>query len=220
MTYVPRSPRRSTKLRAVVGGEERGRVRDMSTSGLFLETRASLPAGAPVAVVPLLGDLDGERLPAEVARVGAGGVALRFVGLDVERRQTLRALLTDVGGGARVVRRPAAPRRALPAVPSDAPVVLLTDELSEVHETPAPQLGAEQELAALEEQLVELGLRNARVLDDNAALALRVRALEATIAMRARLEQDLFDAYDSIEELEQQYDRLIERLVGRDQGSR
>ena len=215
MTYVPRSPRRSTKLRAVVGGAERGRVRDMSTSGMFLETNAALSPGASVAVVPLMGDLDGERLPAEVARVGAGGVALRFLGLDTERRQTLRALLTEGDGGARAVRRPAAPRRALPAVSPDAPVVLLTDEISEVHETPAQHAGAEAEQAALEEQLIELGLRNARILDDHAALAVRVRALEATIALRGRLEQDLFEAYDTIEELERQYDRLIARLVGR-----
>jgi len=79
MTYVPRSPRRSTTLKAVVGGSERGRVRDISTSGLFLETHASLPPGAAVAVVPLLGELDGERLPAQVARVGDDGLALRFV---------------------------------------------------------------------------------------------------------------------------------------------
>lgn len=219
MTYVPRSPRRSCQLKAVVGGTERGRVRDMSTSGLFLETRVTLLPGATVAVVPLVGDLDGERLPAEVARVGADGLALRFVGLDVERRQNLRALISDGPGVARPVRRPQPPRRALPAVPADSPVVLLTDEISAVHETPTT-VNAEVELAALEEQLVALGLRNARLMDDNAALAKRLRALEANIAVRGQIERDLFEAYDTIEELEQQCDRLVDRLmrdsVGRD----
>lgn len=226
MTYVPRSPRRSTTLRAVVGGEQRGRVRDMSTSGLFVETQAPLLPGAPVAVVPLCGELDGERLPAEVVRVGKGGLALRFVGLDVDRRQSLRALLTD-GASARAVRRPSPVRHALPAVPAGAPVLLLTDEISEVHELPAAattlstsgsataeqQVELHAELQALEDQLIELGLRNARILDENAALALRVRALEARVAMRARLEQDLFEAYDTIEELERQNDRLIARII-------
>lgn len=222
MTYVPRSPRRSTTLRAVVGGEERGRVRDMSTSGLFVETQAPLLPGAPVAVVPLCGELDGERLPAEVVRVGKGGLALRFVGLDVDRRQSLRALLTD-GASARAVRRPSPVRHALPAVPAGAPVLLLTDEISEVHELPSAAAplsasgsataGLQAELQELEDQLVELGRRNARILDENAALALRVRALEARVAMRARLEQDLFEAYDTIEELERQNDRLIARII-------
>jgi hypothetical protein len=31
--------------------------------------------------------------------------------------------------------------------------------------------------------------------------------------MRARLEQDLFEAYDTIEELERQNDRLIARII-------
>lgn len=214
MTYVPRSPRRSTKLKAVVGGEARGRVRDMSTSGLYVETRAALPQGAPVAVVPLLGDLDGERLPAEVVRVGAGGMALRFIGLDVERRQRLRALLTE-GDAARAARRPSTLRLALPAVPPDAPVMLLTDEVSEVQERPAPIAlpAAEQELQALEDQLVELGRRNGRLMDEQAAMQVRLRALEAKVAMRARLEQDLFEAYDTIEELERQNDRLIARII-------
>ncbi|MBI1944620.1 MAG: PilZ domain-containing protein [Deltaproteobacteria bacterium] len=212
MTYVPRSPRRSSTLKAVVGGGERGRVRDMSTSGLFVETHASLPRGAAVAVVPLVGGLDGERLPAEVARVSDGGLALRFVGLDVERRQDLRALIADGPGGARPVRRPQPPRRALPPVPSDAPVVLLTDEISAVHELPAAA-SAEAELAELEQQLVELGLRNAHVMDDNATLTARVRSLEANLAVRGQIERDLFEAYDTIEELEQQCDRLIARLM-------
>lgn len=215
MPYVPRSPRRTTTLKAVVGGQERGRVRDMSTSGLFVETHASLRPGAAVAVVPLLGELDGERLPAEVARVGADGLALRFVGLDVERRQDLRALIAEGAGVERALRRPQhPPRRALPALPADAPVVLLTDEISAVHESPvAVPAELEAELVALEAQLVELGRRNARVIDDNAALALRVRALEAKIAVRGRLEQDLFEAYDTIDELEQQCDRLMARLL-------
>lgn len=215
MTYVPRSPRRTTTLRAVVSGRERGRVRDMSTSGLFVETNASLPRGAAVAVVPLVGELDGERLPAEVARVGADGLALRFVGLDVERRQTLRALIVEGPAAERATRRPhEPPRRALAALPADAPVVLLTDEISAVHESPVPApVALEADLLALEEQLVELGRRNARILDDNAALAARVRALEATLAMRGHLEQDLFEAYATIDELEQQCDRLVARLL-------
>ena len=212
MTYVPRSPRRTTQLKAVVGGEPRGRVRDMSTSGLFVETHASLPPGAPVAVVPLLGDLDGERLPAEVVRVGGGGMALRFIGLDVERRQQLRAMLGGGNAAPRAVRRPSPVRLALPAVPAGAPVLLLTDETSDVHEAPALP-SAETELALLEEQLVELGRRNGRLMDESAALQLRVRALEAKVALRARLEQDLFDAYDTIEELEGQVDRLIARII-------
>lgn len=212
MTYVPRSPRRTTQLKAVVGGEPRGRVRDMSTSGLFVETHASLPPGAPVAVVPLLGDLDGERLPAEVVRVGGGGMALRFIGLDVERRQQLRAMLGGANTAARPVRRPSTVRLALPPVPSGAPVLLLTDEASDVQELPtAPAL--EVELTRLEEQLVELGRRSGRVMDENAALQLRVRALEAKAALRVRLEQDLFEAYDTIEELEGQVDRLIARII-------
>src|SRR5438309_10631965 len=103
MSYVPRSPRRATQLRAVVdgvvaGGPGEGRcvlhaigpVRDMSTSGMFVEASAKLPVGSKVAVVPLLGELDGERLPAEIVRVADRGVAVRFIGLDPEVRQRLR----------------------------------------------------------------------------------------------------------------------------------
>src|SRR5688572_32765932 len=110
-TYVPRSPRRATKLKAMVDGQHthiRGRVRDMSTSGLFVETIQPLPLGSPVAVVPLVGDLDGERLPAEVARVGKDGIGLRFTGLDAERRQQLRSLA--LGDAARLIRRPSTTR--------------------------------------------------------------------------------------------------------------
>ena len=73
MSYVPRNPRRVTKLRAVLDDGRSGPVRNMSTSGLLvdtLESRSSaLTVGRRIAVVPLVGDLDGERLPAEVARV-------------------------------------------------------------------------------------------------------------------------------------------------------
>src|SRR4051812_7170140 len=98
MSYVPRSPRRATRLRAVVDDGAHhavGPVRDMSTSGLFVEAAAPLVVGTRVAVVPLIGELDGERLPAEVARVAERGLALRFLGLDPEVRQSLRRTFSD-----------------------------------------------------------------------------------------------------------------------------
>jgi hypothetical protein len=176
ITYVPRSPRRATRLRAVVddgSSHAVGRVRDMSTSGLFVEATMTLPIGQQVAVVPLVGELDGERLPAEIARIGERGVAIRFVGLDLERRQRLRRMfgeqapLTGERGGRnegaagatsqrgeRRLRAPP-PRAPLPALPASAPVVLLTDD----QEASASELVGDV-LAELEAQLLELGRRN------------------------------------------------------------
>ena len=58
MTYVPRSPRKPTRLRAVVDDgavHAIGAVRDMSTSGMFVEAKAPYRVGLRVAVVPLVG---------------------------------------------------------------------------------------------------------------------------------------------------------------------
>jgi hypothetical protein len=221
MTYVPRSPRRATTLRAVVDGagalHARGRVRDMSTSGFFVEGTPPAAAqllGARIAVVPLVGDLDGERWPADVARVDPQGMAVRFVGLDAERRQRLRALLLG-DSQARLVRRPSTmrPAGALPLVPADAPVVLLTDEAS--MDAPTSAAGASparDDLREMEDQLVALGLRAGALEDDNRALAQRLRALEAKLMMRQTLEQELFDAYETVEDLERTNDTLVQAL--------
>ena len=80
--FQPRSPREPSHLRVVVdnaGTQASGRVRDMSSSGLFVEADARLAVGQRVAVLQLAGEHDGERLPAVVARVADRGLALRFV---------------------------------------------------------------------------------------------------------------------------------------------
>jgi hypothetical protein len=215
-TYVPRSPRRATKLKAMVDGAAthvRGRVRDMSTSGLFVEANGALPIGSPVAVVPLLGDLDGERLPAEVARISKDGIGLRFTGLDADHRQRLRALV--LGDDARLVRRPSTTRLKLPAVPSHAPVVLLTDDPSA--EIPLPTvvgqaLHERDPVEEMAEQLVALGLKNASLEDEIGRLRRHIHALEAKLAVRRTLENELFSLYETLEELEKANDMLVETI--------
>lgn len=226
MTYVPRSPRRATRLSAVVDdGAQRaaGRVRNMSTSGIFVEAAVPpdgrLHPGRRVAVVPLLGDLHGERLPAEVTRVGDRGVAIRFLGLDVAHRQHLRQIFHGDARAARRARDPL-PRAPLPTVPADAPVVLLTaaaeeavaervdkrvdkrvdrrvdkrvDPLGDNHiDNPG------EVIAELEMQLLNLGRRNGELADE-------LREARAIV-------EDLLRGEDA---LVQQIQRLERRLASR-----
>jgi hypothetical protein len=217
MSYVPRSPRRSTSLRAVVddgASHAVGPVRDMSTSGLFVEARTPLRVGHKVAVVPLIGDLDGERLPAEVARVGERGVALRFLGLDVERRQSLRSIFGGESAHKRRLRGPL-PRTQLPPIPRDAPVVLLTDEPAPI---PAPVelredvLELHAALEQLEGQLLELGRKNGVLLDENSRLKRESMALQARLSIKAHLEDELLEAQEMLLELEQAQDALVREI--------
>jgi hypothetical protein len=109
-SFVPRSPRHAVRMQAVVDSgacHARGRVRDMSTSGLFVEADAPLVVGQRVTVLSLAGERDGERRPAEVARVVDVGVGLRFL-----------------------------PANEDATTPSDAPVFVLTDDESGAHDRP------------------------------------------------------------------------------------
>jgi hypothetical protein len=129
VTLVPRAPRKQPDLRAVYDdgkNHHEGRVRDLSTSGLFVECEAELKVGTAVAVVILTGGFDGERVYAEVARVDRGkGFALHFAGLDAGRRQRLRALRDGIPAEkAGLLARNVEPLEKVP--PADAPVILLT----------------------------------------------------------------------------------------------
>ena len=225
MTYVPRSPRRTTNLRAVVddgAGRSVGRVRDMSTSGFFVDTsgatdgNAALALGCKVAVVPLLGDLDGERLPAEVARVGDRGVALRFIGLDAEHRQRLRAIMNGDDNPLVHAAHRNPPRHApLPEIPHDAPVVLLTDE--------APSLTGTAEGATdtfevfelrghieeLEGQLLEIIRDKTLLLDENSRMKRQVVALTARNSLLLRAQDELLVSQERALEIERARDALL-----------
>jgi hypothetical protein len=227
MTYVPRSPRRTTKLRAVVddgAGRSVGRVRDMSTSGLFVDTsgatdgNAALALGRKVAVVPLLGDLDGERLPAEVARVGDRGVALRFLGLDAEHRQRLRAIMNgDDNPLVHAAHASPSTHAPLPEIPSDAPVVLLTEE------APASTASAAAEGATdtfevfelrghieeLEGQLLEIIRDKTLLLDENSRLKRQVVALTARNSLLLRAQDELLASQERVLEIERARDALL-----------
>ena len=222
MTYVPRSPRRATSLRAVVDdgcAQASGRVRDMSTSGLFVEASCALAVGRSVAVVPLLGDLDGERLPAEVARVGDRGVALRFVGLAHEHRQRLRQL---VNGSQPMLLPAPALRLVLPPVPADAPVVLLTDEPA-AHEPELLLTDAVDETHLLRARVHEADAR-ARDAADEAARAVdeigrhkrEIVGLQARLSValsaKARLHDEVADAIETVAEMERAHDALMHRV--------
>ncbi len=116
MNFVPRSPRRSTRLRAVVDiGARRavGRVRDVSTSGAFVEADAALAVGDKVAVLSLAGDGADERRPAEVARVDRGGVGLRYLDEPVAGDAPVFILTDDDDDGDDDVGRTAGGPRAL-----------------------------------------------------------------------------------------------------------
>lgn len=84
---IARSPRTRSTLRAVlVEGDVHtaGSVRDMSSSGLFIDAPLRLVVGQRVAVV--MGDVDGVRVPTEVVRVVPHqGTAFRFLG-EVSQR--------------------------------------------------------------------------------------------------------------------------------------
>lgn len=231
MTYVPRSPRRTTKLRAVVddgAGRSVGRVRDMSTSGLFVDTsgatdgNAALAVGRKVAVVPLIGDLDGERLPAEVARVGDKGLAIRFVGLDAEHRQRLRAIMNgddnplvhaahNTGTGSTSAMPP------LPEIPHDAPVVLLTDEAPAAATTPTGEVATDTfevfqlrgHIEELEGQLLEIIRDKTTLLDENNRLKRQVVALQARNSLLLRAQDELLTSQERILEVEHARDALL-----------
>lgn len=232
MTYVPRSPRRTTRLRAVVddgAGRAVGRVRDMSTSGMFLDIveagappatsgNNALAVGRKVAVVPLVGDMDGERLPAEVARVGERGVAIRFLGLDAEHRQRLRAIMNGDDNPlvqAQQQRRPNSSLSPLPTIPDDAPVVLITDE------APASVGAAEGatdtfevfelrgHIEELEGQLLEIIRDKTVLLDDNSKLKRQVVALTARNSLLLRAQDELIAAQERVLEVEQARDALL-----------
>lgn len=118
MGYVVRSPRQPSSLHAVLvkgSVHTAGVVRDLSTTGLFIEAPAQLALGERVAVVPVLDDLEGVRLVAEVVRtMGRDGLALRLLG----------NLLPD----AHKSRTPTWMRSApLDLLPPDAPSLLLAD---------------------------------------------------------------------------------------------
>lgn len=226
MTYVPRSPRRATKLRAVVDdGAARsvGRVRDMSTSGLFVDTSGSsdgntgLAVGRKVAVVPLIGDLDGERLPAEVARVGDRGLAIRFVGLDAEHRQRLRAIMN---GDDNPLVHAAHPNGGvlppLPGAPHDAPVVLLTDE-APAAVAPGGEMATDTfevfqlrgHIEELEGQLLELIRDKTTLLDENNRLKRQVVALQARNSLLLRAQDELLTSQERVLEVERARDALL-----------
>ena len=225
MTYVPRSPRRTTKLRAVVddgAGRSVGRVRDMSTSGLFVDTsgctdgNAALALGRRVAVVPLLGDLDGERLPAEVARVGDRGVALRFIGLDAEHRQRLRAIMNgDDNPLVHAAHSHPSMHAPLPEVPFDAPVVLLTDEAPSIIVAPDGSTDTFEtfelrgHIEELEGQLLEIIRDKTMLLDENSRLKRQVVALTARNSLLLRAQDDLLGSQERILEIERARDALL-----------
>jgi hypothetical protein len=221
MTYVPRSPRRTTKLRAVVddgAGRSVGRVRDMSTSGLFVDTsgctdgNTALALGRRVAVVPLIGDLDGERLPAEVARVGDKGVALRFLGLDAEHRQRLRAIMNGDDNPLVQAMRPSPSTQphALPEIPSDAPVVLLTDEAPASSAVAAAEGATDTfevfelrgHIEELEGQLLEIIRDKTLLLDENNRLKRQVVALTARNSLLLRAQDELLTSQERVLEIE------------------
>ncbi len=218
MTYVPRSPRLATRLRAVVDDGARraeGPVRNMSTSGMFVETGAQLAVGCRVAVVPLLGELDGQRLPAEIARVGERGLAVRFLGLDPEQRRRLRHTFSGDGLSPLLdrPRRPSTARGRPPAIPDDAPVFLLTEDGPD---TPVRSSEMRAAVEELEGQLVELGRRNGALMDDNARLKRESASLLARLtvsqSLRGRLDEELDEARATIEELERAEDALVRRI--------
>ena len=236
MTYVPRSPRRTTKLRAVLFDGSTGVVRDMSTSGLFVHTsggRSALTVGQRVAVVPLVGELDSERLPAEVARVGERGIALRFVGLNSEHRQRLRSIF---GGDEKLLVSRARSLIPLPVIPDDAPVVLLTDEPAPdvlvPRPAPAPadllvpalisssapgaQRALLEQIEELTEQIEELEGQIFQMIRDkgeeNGALKRRVLALAARNALLVRVQDQLREAHETIFELEHAHDAQLQSL--------
>lgn len=227
MTYVPRSPRRTMKLRAVVddgAGRSVGRVRDMSTSGLFVDTsgatdgNAALALGRKVAVVPLLGDLDGERLPAEVARIGDKGVALRFLGLDAEHRQRLRAIMNgDDNPLVHAARPNPSTPSALPEIPHDAPVVLLTDEAPSAVATAAADGATDTfevfelrgHIEELEGQLLEIIRDKTMLLDENNRLKRQVVALTARNSLLLRAQDELLVSQERVLEIERARDALL-----------
>lgn len=151
--WVPRSPRRATRLHAVFdNGASRsaGRVRDLSLSGAFVEADAHLPVGAKVAVLSLAGVTDKARRPAEVVRVAETGIALHF--LDAARE----------------------------SLPSDAPVFLFTDDDPEQAEleTTAKNKALLDENSRLKREVMGLQARLAIRLSTQDALQRRVATLE------------------------------------------
>lgn len=211
MNYVPRSPRRSTKLRAVLDDGSFGLVRDMSTSGLFVEGTSALAVGRKVAVVPLVGELDGQRLPAEVARVGERGIALRFLGLDPEHRQRLRSIFGDEK---LIVTRSSVP---LPVIPDDAPVVLLTDEpaaVALIESIANADDGQEMRLQIeeLESQLLEMIRDKSALLDENSLLKRKVVALTARNSLLNRVQDELLEAHELLLEVERARDALLHEV--------
>jgi hypothetical protein len=223
--YVPRSPRRATRLRAVVDDGARravASVRDMSTSGLFVESSPPLALGTKVAVVPLLGELDGERLPAEVARIAERGLALRFLGLDPDQRQRLRRTFANDNTPLKPPRRSTLRIMTAP-IPENAPVFLLTDDdLADapppVASTPTlPELAsARATIERLEAQLLADARGRHVIVEENGRLKREAMALQArlsvALSLRMRVDDDLAEARATIDDLLAGEDALIRRV--------
>lgn len=130
MSFRARSPRHPSSLRAVfVHGDlhSTGAVRDASASGLFIAAPAPLVVGQRIAVIPLLGDVEGVRLAAEVVRVqGRDGLALRF--LDERLDEGLDEGLDEENAAAERRGPVWMRRRSLALVPPNAPELLIADD--------------------------------------------------------------------------------------------
>ena len=128
--FVPRSPRKPVAFHAEYDDGARfldGVVRDMSTTGLFIECEDTLPPGTTLTVIPLVdSQLGAVRVQAEVVRSagpGRDGIAVRFVNVDAWTREQVRALLRPEGAPASAL--VPAPHR-VPAAEPVGPVLLLT----------------------------------------------------------------------------------------------
>jgi hypothetical protein len=211
MVSLPRSPRSPTTLRALYDdGQVRlsGPVRDMSTSGLFVETEVGLAVGRRVAVVPLLEELEGLRLPAEVVRVASGkGVAVRFLDLDLDSRQRLRAVLFKSRyQDRRPARRPSPVRTSPPPslLPPDAPVLLLAEEEEIAPRRPTvpgvrPARGPAP-TARIATPSDEARARHVKMLlDENSKLKRRIHELEEALEEEEKMQRFLFQRLHEIE---------------------
>lgn len=89
--------RRPVTFDVICDGEARyskGRVTDVSESGLFIESERLLPMGTEVFVTPIGAETDELfGIPAQVVRLEAAGMGLRLGDVDEDDREGLQRLM-------------------------------------------------------------------------------------------------------------------------------